>query len=74
VPAIQFCASDYIDLIDWTSCSVTIPPILSKLTVAKLQSLISGELSQLINIAKFPCHTHSVERCVKLVTDAAGSR
>jgi hypothetical protein len=72
VPAIKFAASDYID-IDWTSCTVTVPPILSQLTVAELQSLISGEHSHRINIEKFPCHTQSVERCVKLVTEAAGT-
>jgi len=73
VPAINLAASDYVDLIDWSSCTATVPPILSKLTVAELQSLISGETSHVISIEKFPCHTQSVERCVKLVTEAAAA-
>ena len=41
--------------------------------IDELKFLISDKNSQAIKIDKFPCHTQSVERHVKLVTEAAAA-
>ncbi|GBL95628.1 hypothetical protein AVEN_24831-1 [Araneus ventricosus] len=48
------------------------PPI-SDLTVEELKSIAENGFIKDLQIHKFPCHTQSVERCVKLVTEAAST-
>ena len=38
-----------------------------------MKELISQGESPTIDFPRFPCHTQSVERCVKLVTDASNA-
>lgn len=75
IPPLNFEAVSYIDLIDWQKCELTEPPITSHLTEDDLRNLIfSGEsVAQHLESLKFPCHTQSVERFVKLVTEVSVS-
>lgn len=71
VPTLNFEAKDYIDLIDWQGINVTEPPVIKFLSDEVISEVItSGDCSN-INFPRFPCHTQSVERCVKLVTEAS---
>lgn len=72
VPAINFYAKDYTELIDWTTCVLTPPPLLAKMPTTHISSLLKGKSLPVYEYLKFPCHTQAVERCVKLVTEAAG--
>lgn len=69
VPTIKFDAEDYIDLIDWQSCTVTERPLTMKFTDNDLQNILKENST--LTFEKFPCHTQAVERCVKLVTEAS---
>lgn len=69
---INFQATDYTELIDWTNCKLTPPPLLSSMTTEYISTLLNNKALPEFEYLKFPCHTQSVERCVKLVTEAAG--
>lgn len=71
IPQINFDADDYVGLIDWQNNKITCPPLLQTLEVDDLKNIISDSPGKIIDIAAFPCHTQSVERCVKLVTEAS---
>ena len=49
------------------------PPILSDISEEELKSLIAGNAPPVLEFESFPCHTQSVEKCVKLVTEAAAA-
>ena len=57
-------------MIDWQNNKITCPPLLQTLEVDDLKNIISCSPEKIIDIATFPCHTQSVVRCVKLVTEA----
>jgi len=67
VPKINFQAKDYCKLID--SSDIIDPPILSHLHATIIQEKVSKNDFSFID--DFASHTQSVERCVKLVTEAA---
>lgn len=73
VPKINFESNEYYELINWSETKLTCPPLLASFssdTIAQL--IIHKEKPKLnINLADIPCHTQAVERCVKLVTEAA---
>lgn len=69
VPSINFDADDYINLIDWQSCTITEPSMTMKYSDSDLQNIIKEK--NIPEFLKFPCHTQAVERCVKLVTEAS---
>lgn len=71
LPTINFEASDYTEIVNWTSCVVYPPPILRDLSEDDIKSLINSDNTIIPEIQKFPCHTQAVERCVKLVTEAS---
>ncbi|GBL89419.1 hypothetical protein AVEN_225927-1 [Araneus ventricosus] len=50
---------------------VTKPPITAELTIEDLKSIAENRSIKDLQNYKFPCHTQSVESCVKLVTEAA---
>ena len=54
-------------MIDWSKVQVSEPEILSRLSNAELERAFTEPLC----FPKFPCHSQSVERAVKLVTEAA---
>lgn len=72
IPAkLNFDAVEYFDMIDWAVCPISEPPVIKSMTDAELKELIMTEVTPTVSFPKFPCHTQSVERHVKLVTEAA---
>lgn len=71
VPNINSNAQHYVDLIDWSSCSLHEPPLTKSISDEELD--LNIENKTLAEIPDFPCHTQGVERLVKIVTDAASS-
>lgn len=69
-PTINFAASNYIELIDWSKCKLTPPPIMSNVSTQSLEELINTNVLPEFELIKCPCHTQSVERIVKLVTES----
>ncbi|ESN96663.1 hypothetical protein HELRODRAFT_163757 [Helobdella robusta] len=69
-PKLNFSAKDYTEIISWQECQVTLPPVLRDVTNDELKKMAKdGSLK----IVDFPCHTQSVKRCVKLVTEVSQS-
>lgn len=71
VPALNFDAKDYTDLITWQDCKITEPPLTSNLSDETLKEIVESGLTTCQNIQDFPCHTQAVERVIKLVTEAS---
>lgn len=72
IPKINFNADDYYGLVDWTR--VTEPPLTMHISDEELKNIIhNNQADALIDFPRFPCHTQAVERCVKLVTEAAAA-
>lgn len=69
-PTINFAASDYIELIDWSQCKLSPPPAMNHVSDESLKQLIVTDVLPEFDLMKFPCHTQSVERIVKLVTES----
>lgn len=68
IVAINFDATSYYEMIDWSKTAVTSPPILQFMSSEELlQAAESGP----IILPMFPCHSQGVERAVKQVTRAA---
>lgn len=68
IPKINFDAEDYIDLIDWSNCVISEPPLTKDMSDEQLLDIIKSEESP---FDFFPCHTQAVERYVKVITDAS---
>ena len=64
---LNFEATSITQLIDWDLEAITEPPITHKLTNQDLVDIIEQKL----NIRPYKVHTQSVERAVKLVTQAS---
>ena len=73
IPKLNFSAIDYIDLIEWQNLNITEPPVISTLSKAEIEEYIASECVPALEFPKFPCHTQSVERSVKLVTEASAA-
>jgi len=75
IPRLNLSAPDYVDLINWhcEDVVVTEPPITMTFSEEIVQDIVkTGDVPDLLReMLKFPCHTQSVERCVKLVTEAS---
>ncbi|GBN04314.1 hypothetical protein AVEN_122428-1 [Araneus ventricosus] len=71
IPKLNFEAADYIDLIDWSNCVVIEPPLTMHIMNKDLREMCKEEQFPVLNFEEFPCHTQSVERCVKLISEAA---
>lgn len=69
-PKLNFFAKDYTELIMWQECLVTPPPVLRHISNEDLQIMVK---ERSLEIDDFPCHTQSVERCIKVVTEASQS-
>lgn len=74
VPKLNFSCTNYIDVIDFDSAIDTDPPILRDVPITDIDALADQKLLEhefgkdLINM---PIHTQSVERSVKLVSEAS---
>ncbi|GBN04313.1 hypothetical protein AVEN_122427-1 [Araneus ventricosus] len=71
IPKLNFEAADYIDLIDWSNCVVTEPPLTMHIKDKDLREMCKEEQFPVLIFEEFPCHTQSVVRCVKLISEAA---
>lgn len=65
-------------MIDLENTEITSPPILESIEVSSnnLEMLAAGKITEIapeIELNDIPCHTQSVERCVKIVTEASES-
>jgi hypothetical protein len=67
VPALQWDAFSWVDMINWQTASVHLPYIIERLSDHE----VASTLWQPQAFPSFPLHTQSVERAVKLVTEAS---
>ena len=65
-PVINIGATSLLDLVDLSS-GATEPPLTCKLTSSSLKKFVDTQME----VPEWPSHTQSVERCVKMVTEAA---
>lgn len=71
-PKLNFQAKEYYEIIDWTTTAIYPPPLLRRVSDKEIWAKIStADTAKEWNFHKFQCHTQAVERCVKLVTEAA---
>ena len=68
-PPLKWDNTSYTNMIDWSAKEVTMtePPVIRTFTDDEIKSALTSPLS----LPGYPCHTTSVERCVKLVTEAS---
>ncbi|CAG9826869.1 unnamed protein product [Diabrotica balteata] len=71
IPEINFNAAEYFELINWSECEVTAPPMLADIPDDELKQLIDSSIIADFDFPKYPCHTQAVERCVKLVSESS---
>ena len=64
-------ASSYIDLIDWTDTIVSEPAFTASVTSNEIKEMIRSRTFSEFKIPELPCHTQSVERRIKLVSEAS---
>ena len=69
IPDLIFRAEDYYSMIDWKE-KIHEPPLTKGLSDEFLRTCIAEKAS--FTVGDFPCHTQSVERLIKLVTEACG--
>ncbi|GBO41880.1 hypothetical protein AVEN_158609-1, partial [Araneus ventricosus] len=75
IPAADFRATDYVDLIDWQACNVALPTVLRQISSYELLKMIQDDVPMDgRDLIKFPSYTQEVERIVKLVTEASRKR
>ena len=71
VPQLNIVASSYIDLIEWTDAIVSEPSFTAYVTSNDIRKMIKSDTFSGIKIPDLPCHTQSVERHIKLVSEAS---
>ncbi|GBL88020.1 hypothetical protein AVEN_133688-1 [Araneus ventricosus] len=75
IPAVNFRATDYVDLIVWQACNDTPPIILRHISCHELLKMIQDNVPvDGWNFIKFPSHMQAVQRIVKLVTETSRKR
>ncbi|GBM10981.1 hypothetical protein AVEN_1318-1 [Araneus ventricosus] len=75
IPAVNFRATDYVDLIDWQACNVTPPKVLKHISSHELLKMIQDDVPMDgWDFIKFRLNTQAVERIVKLITEASRKR
>lgn len=70
---IRLDAPSYVEVIDWSNCKLTEPPLTKHISTEVLRENIRSSAFANEDLKDFPCHTQSVERMVKLVTEAASA-
>ncbi|GBM21066.1 hypothetical protein AVEN_5779-1 [Araneus ventricosus] len=68
IPAVDFRATDYVDLIDWQACNVTPPTVLRHIRYHEFLKMMCRTLLNFLHSRQ------AVERIVKLVTEASRKR
>ena len=69
IPSLNFDADDYHSLVNWQQLPRTEPPMLKDISDDEVDNAI--QIPQKWTLADFPCHTQSVERHLKMATEAA---
>lgn len=73
VPPLNFDCTDYTAMIDWSTVSVTDPPITMSISDDDPREFIREPTTPVVTFNRYPCHTQAVERCIKVVTEASQS-
>ena len=68
VPTLLYDADSYNTMIDWNAETLTEPPLTYHLTDDEINHIVDEPLS----VPPYRAHTQSIERAVKLVTEASG--
>ncbi|ESO05232.1 hypothetical protein HELRODRAFT_171587 [Helobdella robusta] len=68
-PSLNFEAAEYYCLLNWQDVPRTSPPMLRDINDDKIEAAI--KVPRKWTLKKYPCHNQSVERHVKLVTEAS---
>ncbi|GBM39395.1 hypothetical protein AVEN_97016-1 [Araneus ventricosus] len=68
-PKLNFEATNYTEMIDWSSITITSQPIFRDISTDVFKFIVHDKKNP-ENFVHFPCHTQVVERYVKLVTEA----
>ena len=71
VPKLNINANSYIDLIDWTDKTLSEPSFTYSVTTNEIKEMFDSKAFFEVKISELPCHTQSVERHLKLVTEAS---
>lgn len=71
VPRINFDALEYFEIIHWKEVERTDPPVLQIFSNEEILSMMEAKTVPCGKYTHIPCHTQSVERAVKLVTEAS---
>ena len=64
-------ANSYIDLINWTDTTISEPSFTYSVTTSEIKEMIDSKAFSELKIPELSCHTQSVERHIKLVTEAS---
>ena len=70
VPQLNVDASSYIDLIEWTDRIVSEPSFTAFATSNDVRKMIKSNTLSKIKTSDLPCHIQSVERHIKMVSEA----
>ena len=73
VPKLNINANSYIDHIDWTDTIVSEPSFTASVTSNEIKKMIKSKTFSEFKIPELSCHTQSVERHIKLVSEALSS-
>ena len=68
IPQLNWNASKWTEIIDLERVKIWEPKIISKLSLEKVEAACESPIS----FPKYPCHSQTVERMVKLVTEVSG--
>lgn len=71
IPKLYLDSHDYIEVINWKDNEITEPPLTADVSEEDIRLFVKSGGQSTIEFERFPCHTQSVERCVKLVTEAS---
>lgn len=74
IPTLNFKCSEYSTMIDFDNVQMSSPPVLDDIEASNdnLDELAGKKITELnATFNDLPCHTQSVERCVKIVTEAS---
>ena len=71
VPKLNFDAGEYFDLISWQDSAITEPPLTVNVSEADIRLFVATRGESTVEFDRYPCHTQSVERCIKIVTEAS---
>ena len=71
IPKLNFDAGEYFDLIDWQDTAITEPPQTVNVSEADIRLFVATHGDSTVEFDRNPCHTQSVQRCVKIVTKAS---